>query len=104
MRRGSLLSFVLVIAAVLSCTGTETKIKCTTNEDCLSDSTVEYVCDLAETRVCLRSCVDDDTCLASQSCDIATGSTSGVCRDDAVSTPDGADSGGDSGGDPAPVD
>jgi hypothetical protein len=94
MRRGMMLSFVLLVTALLSCQGADTKVKCTSNDDCLSDSEVTYVCDLQETEVCLRSCADAGDCLALQFCDIAAGQASGVCRDGSTPGQDGGDAGG----------
>ena len=42
-----------------------------------------YTCDSTDTQTCLRSCITNDQCLSSQTCDEANG----VCRHKEPTTP-----------------
>ncbi len=99
MRLCLILSAVAALAFfVIGCEGGETKLKCTSHDDCFDG----YRCDLVDSKTCLSACKTHRECLAGQVCDIPTGEDTGVCRS-------GSSSGGDSntdggGGDPAPGD
>jgi hypothetical protein len=80
-QRGSfvLVTFALGLAFVLGaagCGGVSGKASCTVNGDCFAG----YSCDTVVTQTCLRSCQASGGCLASEVCDIPSGSSDGVCR------------------------
>jgi len=102
MRLAQLLVAIIALLTV-ACGGGDTKLKCTSNDDCHTDTGgVIYACD-SVTQVCLRACTASTMCLDSSHCDTAAG----VCRDGTASGGDpgsgdpAGDSAGDSAGDPA---
>ena len=92
-------SALFILALASACTGPEAKLTCATNSDCHDG----YVCDTAQTKICLRSCTADTSataCLNKQHCDLSAGDTEGFCRDsDDLPAPDAAADDG-VGGDP----
>ena len=78
----SLIFIVFLLAA--SCAESPVDTACETNDDCFHDDTyIQYVCDVAISQTCMRSCTEaneSQKCLASQSCDVPDGATEGICR------------------------
>lgn len=73
----------LALAFGVSCGGTAGKNTCTSDDDCFGGGGIEYGCDTVITKICLRKCsaaTEATDCLASQYCDVAAGSTEGLCR------------------------
>ena len=80
----------IVFLLVVGCAESPVKTACETNDDCFNDDNyIQYVCDVAISQTCMRSCTpvtDTDTdsadCLESQYCDVPEGASEGICRQD----------------------
>ncbi len=74
MRLCLILSAVAALAFfVIGCEGGETKLKCTSHDDCFDG----YRCDLVDSKTCLSACKTHRECLAGQVCDIPPVKTRG---------------------------
>ncbi len=74
-----------ICLALVGCSGSNGKLTCTADAECLDG----YVCDSQQPRICLRGCTAASTndCLDAQYCDVPAGATKGVCRDGSAVTP-----------------
>ena len=74
----------LVFLLMASCAESPVNTACETNDDCFHDDNyIQYVCDVAISQTCMRSCTEaneSQKCLASQACDVPDGATEGICR------------------------
>ncbi|MCK5687911.1 hypothetical protein KAI87_01515 [Myxococcota bacterium] len=86
MRRSLAIAFLFIAPLFFAACGSDVSVptKCSTDSECPLKG---YVCDLAESRLCLHSCATDNDCLGNQHCDIPISQISGVCRDGDAPTP-----------------
>ena len=77
-----LTAFTLALLLGAGCGGVKPVHECLDDSHCFEDT--GYVCDTDITKMCLRKCQTDSNCLVSQTCDLLTDQTFGVCRQKAL--------------------
>ena len=85
MRPWKLVQLLAVVAglAAAGCAAVQPDLWCENDDQCFNDDAgTRYICDVEDTYVCLRACEDDGDCLKLQVCDVPSGKSEGVCRDD----------------------
>ena len=80
----------IVFLLVVGCAESPVKTACETNDDCFNDDNyIQYVCDVAISQTCMRSCTlvsDTDTdsvdCLSHSIVTFQRCASEGICRQD----------------------